>query len=47
MPFKLQPSKILATLLEDHGNPVVQQQFDQQQMGKLTKIPGGNILVKL
>lgn len=47
MPFKLQPSKIFATLLKDHGNPVVQQQIDQQQMGKPTKISGGNILVKL
>lgn len=41
------PSKILASLLKDQGNPVVQQQIDQQQLGQLTKAPGGNIRVKV
>ncbi|KAL7993100.1 hypothetical protein Plhal703r1_c86g0174081 [Plasmopara halstedii] len=40
------PSKILASLLKDHGNPVVQQQIDQQQLGQLTRAPGGTIRFK-
>ncbi|KAL8003372.1 hypothetical protein Plhal703r1_c13g0068011 [Plasmopara halstedii] len=43
------PSKILASLLvdHDHGNPVVQQQIDQQQLGQLTKAFGGNVRINV
>ncbi|CEG36426.1 uncharacterized protein PHALS_02534, partial [Plasmopara halstedii] len=40
------PSKTLASLLKDHGNPFVQQQIDQHQLGQLTKAPGGGIRIK-
>lgn len=40
-------SKILASLLKDHGNPVVRAQIEQQQLGQLTKAPGGNLRVKV
>ncbi|KAF1330506.1 putative Pollike protein, partial [Globisporangium splendens] len=41
------PNKLLASFSNDHGNEVVQQQMDLNQLGQLTKMPGGNFRIKV
>jgi hypothetical protein len=41
------PFKLLTSFSNDHGNQVVQQQMDLNQLGQLTKMPGGNIRIKV
>jgi|UniRef100_K3WKT4 hypothetical protein len=37
--------KLLTSFCNDHGNQVVQQQMDLNQLGQLTKMPGGNMRI--
>lgn len=41
------PNKLLTSFSNDHGNQVVQQQMDLNQLGQLTKMPGGNLRIKV
>ncbi|KAF1335930.1 hypothetical protein FI667_g989, partial [Globisporangium splendens] len=41
------PNKLLASFSNDHGNDVVQHQMDLNQLGQLTKMPGGNLRIKV
>ncbi|KAL8012763.1 hypothetical protein Plhal710r2_c042g0143031 [Plasmopara halstedii] len=41
------PNKLLTSFSNDHGNQIVQQQMDLNQLGQLTKMPGGNLRIKV